>query len=229
MATSGSSDFTLTARQAVNFALKKLGVLEAAGAASPEDGDDALEELELMLKGWAKTGPNIFTVQTDGSQALTANIASYALTTTKPLRLLEVRYSDANDREIVMTQMTRTEYFELPIKTTAGIPTNYWYDSDGSSYTLKVWPLLSSVTTETIEYTYQRKIEDIDNLANNIDVPVEWLDTVGYCLAQRLIMSFGVKGERAQRIDAMAERLLQEAKDYDREPLITMVPERRYG
>jgi predicted Rossmann-fold nucleotide-binding protein len=63
----------------------------------------------------------------------------------------------------------------------------------------------------------------------HIDVPVEWLDTVGYALAQRLITTFGVKAERAARIDAIADRLLAEAMDYDREPLVTMRPERRDG
>ena len=229
MVTSNSTDFTLTAAQVVNFALKKLGVLEAGGAASPEDADDALEELEMLLKGMAKKGPYIFTVQTNGSVALVADTAAYALTALKPLRMLEVRYSDTNLREIEMTQLTRTEYWNLPIKTSRGVPTNYWYDSDGSSYTLYVWPVAASVTTETVKFTYQRKIEDIDNLANNIDIPDEWLDTVGYRLARRLIPTFGVKGERAQDIRAMDAELWQEAMDYDREPLITMVPERRYA
>lgn len=229
MPTSGSSDFTLSARQVINFALKKLGVLEAGGSASPEDADDATEELEMLLKGMAKKGPYIFTVQVDGTVPLVALTRSYSLTALKPLRLLEVRYSDTNDREIPMTEMTRTEYFELPIKTSRGVPTNYWFDGDGSSYTLYVWPVLASATTETVEFTYQRKIEDIDNLANNIDIPAEWLDTVGYKLAQRLISSFGVKGERAARIEAMSAQLWQEALDYDREDMITMRPERRYG
>jgi hypothetical protein len=229
MATSGSNDFTLTARQVVNFALKKLGVLEAGGSASPEDADDATEELEMLLKGMAKKGPYIFTTQVDGTVPLVALTRSYSLTSLKPLRLLDVRYSDANDREIPMTELTRTEYFELPIKTSRGVPTNYWYDADGSTYMLYVWPVLAVANGDTVEFTYQRKIEDIDNLANNIDVPVEWLDTVGYALAQRLITTFGVKAERAARIDAIADRLLAEAMDYDREPLVTMRPERRYG
>lgn len=229
MPTSGSSDYTLTAGQVVNFALKKLGVVPAGESASPEDTDDALEELELLLKGMAKKGPHIFTVQTNGTVALVANQAAYAMTALKPLKLLDVRYSDANNREIEMTQMTRSEYWTLPIKTAVGVPTNYWYDSDGSSYTLYVWPVPSAVPGQTVEFTYQRKIEDIDNLANNIDVPEEWLDTLGYVLAQRLITTHGIKGERAARIEAMAATLWQEAMDYDREPMVTMVPESRYG
>lgn len=229
MTTSGSNDYTLTARQVINFALKKLGVLEAGGSASPEDADDATEELEMLLKGMAKKGPYIFTVQTDGTVPLVADTAAYPLTALKPLRLLDVRYSDVNNREIPMTDLTRTEYFELPIKTSRGVPTNFWYHGDGSTYTLYVWPVLAVANGDTVEFTYQRKIEDIDNLANTIDIPVEWLDTVGYKLAQRLITTHGVKGERAARIEAMAAELWQEAMDYDREDLVTMRPERRYG
>jgi hypothetical protein len=94
---------------------------------------------------------------------------------------------------------------------------------------LYVWPVLAVANGDTVEFTYQRKIEDIDNLANKINLPVEWLDAVGYALARRLIPAFRVKAGRAARIDASADRLLAEARDYDREPLVTMRPERRYG
>ena len=229
MTTSGSIDFTLTARQVVTFALRKLGVTAGSETPAPEDSDQALEELNMMLKGMQKSGPMIFTVRTDGTKALTAATAAHVLTTEKPLRLLEVRYSDTNDREIPMTEMTRTEYWELPEKTSSGVPTNYWYDDNGQGFTIYVWPVKATVTTETIEFTYIRRIEDIDDLANTLDIPNEWLDTVGYNLAERLISTFGVKGERAARIEAKAAQLWQQAKDYDREDIVTMVPERRYG
>lgn len=51
MATSGSTDFTLTARETINYALKKLGVLEAGGSAAPEDAGDAQQELERWANG----------------------------------------------------------------------------------------------------------------------------------------------------------------------------------
>lgn len=227
MATSGSSDFTLTARQVINYALEDCGVLEGAGTAAAEDADVALRRLNVLIKGMQKNGPFLFSVQVDGSQALANATGSYSLSSTTPLRLLEVRYSDVNNREIPMIPLTRTQYFELPEKTSSGIPTQYWYDSDSQDMTLYVWPVKGTVTTETIEYTYQRKLEDLDSLDNNIDVPEEWLDTIAYKLAQRLLIPFGVKGERAMMINAMAERLWAEAMDYDREPMITFVPDMR--
>jgi len=228
MATSGSTDWTLTARKVVNFALKKCGVLSAGGTAAPEDSDDVLEELNLLLKGMQKDGPFLFSVQVDGSESLVADQAAYPLIANSPLRLLEVRYSDVNDREIPMTPLTRTQYFELPQKDVKGVPTQYWFDSDSQDLNLYVWPVLGNVTSETIEYTYQRKLEDIDSLDDNLDVPEEWLDTIGYRLARRIMISYGVKGERAADIRAMDAELWQSAQDYDREPMITFMPESRY-
>jgi len=229
MATSGSTDFTLTARQIINFALKKIGALEGGGTASPEDADDAKEELNLLLKGMQKRGPFLFTTATDGSVSLVADQQSYDLTTVKPLRLIEVRYRDTGGREIPMTELTRTEYWELPNKDSKGVPTTFWFHPESVDYTLYVWPVKASVTTQTIKYTYQRRIEDIDSLDDNIDVPEEWLDTIGYQLAYRLLPSFNVTGERAARITQFAAELWQAAKDYDREPIITMEPEMRWG
>lgn len=229
MATSGSTDFTLTAREIINFALQKIGALEGGGTAAPEDADDAKRELNLLLKGMQKRGPFLFTVQTDGSQTLVANNGVYNLTSTAPLRLIEVRYSDANGREIPMTALTRTEYWELPEKDSKGVPTTYWFHAESQDYTLYVWPVKATVSGETIEYTYQRRIEDIDSLDDNLDVPEEWLDTIGYQLAYRLIPSYNTRGERAARITQIAADLWQAAKDYDREPIIKMEPESRWG
>lgn len=227
MATSGSIDFTLTARQVVTFALRKIGVTAGGDSPAAEDSDQALEELNMMLKGMQKSGPYLFSVQTDGVQSLVASTQQYNLTTQKPLRLLDVRYADVNDREIPMTQMTRAEYWELPQKGSLGVPTNYWF-SGRADYALYIWPT-SSLSSGEIRYTYMRKIEDIDDLANTLDIPDEWLDTVGYHLARRLIPTFGVKGERAQDVRNMDAELWQQAMDYDREDLVTMRPETRYG
>lgn len=228
MALSNSTDWTLTARQLVTFSMRKIGVLGASKAPEAADSDDVLVELNALLKGMQKQGPFLFAVQVDGSQALASNTASYALTSTSPLRLLDVRYKDAGGREIPMIEMTRSDYWELPQKTSKGVPTQYWFDSDSQDLKIYVWPVKASVTTETIEYTYQRKLNDIDSLDNNIDVPEEWLDTLGYQLAMRLLPTFGVGGEVAARIEARAERLWQEAMDYSRPSMVRMIPEERW-
>lgn len=202
--------------------MRKIGVLGLGQIANADEAANALIELNLMLKQWAFEGPFLWTKR-EASQALTANDADYNLSVTFPIRIVEARFRDASSPAIdtPMQPLTRDEYFTLPDKTSTGIPTTYYFDAQAtvnSSYgVLYVWPLLASVTTEAIRYTYQRRIEDVDDLANNLDIPQEWLGTVGYCLADRLLDDYGVSDKVGDRITARAQQMLQYAKDFERE------------
>lgn len=188
--------------------------------ANATEAASALIELELMLKDWAKDGPFLFTKR-EATQALTANDADYTLSASLPVRIIEARYRDTSSpaHDIPMQPLTRDEYFELPVKTATGVPTTYYFDPYGSGAggILYIWPLLASATTEAIRYTYQRRIEDIDDLTNNLDIPQEYLGTVGYALADRLLDDYGVSDKVGDRITARAQEMLQKAKDFERE------------
>lgn len=219
MATSGSTDYTLTAREVATQSLRLIRVTPVFDTPSAEDLTQAIATLNLMLKGWETDGPHI-AHQTEGSVAVVAATPSYSLSP-RPYRLIEARYRDANGRDLPMHELTRAEYFEFPIKTTQGTPTQYYYDPQVSTGTLYVWPVLAAATTETIQYTYQRVFEDIDNPANNLDIPQEWLDMVVYNLADRLL---DVYGKDNDRITKRAMMLLRQAKDMDREPVVRFQP-----
>lgn len=219
MATSGSTDFTLTAREIVNFAANKLNVVDALGAADAVTGAKFRRELNLLLKSWQKY-ESLWRVSEE-SVTLVANTASYTLTP-EPHAVVSARF-DNQDTETPMFLMSREDYYDLPIKTSTGIPTQYYVDHQLGATTLYVWPLMSSVTDETINYTYRRKFEDIDDLSNHLDVPEEYLDVVGYNLAARMLTDYGKSGEVAAGIRAMAAQLLEEMQDDDRESEIRFV------
>ena len=220
MATSGSIDFTLTAGDVIDSALRKLRVLDAVETAEAVNTDDAMRELNLLLKTWQKH--EFLWVLTEGSQTLAASTASYTLSPV-PHRVVSARYDD-QDTEIPMRLMTREEYFDLPLKTSSGIPTNCYIDYQRAAATMYVWPLLATFTDETVEYTYQRRIEDIDALTNNIDIRQEHLQLLIYNLAMHLIPDYGrARTEEAQLVTAMATKLLEDALDEDREDEIRFV------
>lgn len=226
MSTSGSINFSITAREAIDFALKKLRVLAAVETATGDDADTAQRELNLMLKGWQKY-ENLWRL-TEGSVTLLAATYSYTLSPV-PHRVVSARYRDANGTDLPMEDMSREEYYDMPTKTTTGVPTQYYADYQRSAVTFLLWQSLASVSTETIKYTYQRKFEDIDSLDNDIDVDQQWLEVIGYNLASRLADDFGRKGEIVQRIIARAELLREEMLDDDREDYVQFVPGYRYG
>ena len=219
MATSGSTDYSLDARNVVTQALRLVRVIPVFAAPSAEDMQQAIATLNLMVKGWETDGPHI-AHQTEGSVALVADTASYSLTP-RPYRIIDARYRDASGRDLPMHELTRSEYYDMPIKTTQGIPTQYYYDPQVSTGTLYVWPVMAAPTTETIKFTYQRIFEDIDDAANDLDIPQEWLDMVVYNLADRLL---DIYGKDNRRITERAMMLMRQAKDMDREDVVRFIP-----
>lgn len=222
MATSGSINFAMTARDVCRFALEELRVLAAGEDPTAEDMDALKRRLNLMLKSWQMTGPNLWR-QTSGSVTLVASTASYALSP-RPFRVVEARYRDTSARDLPMGELTRQEYLDLPMKTSTGVPTQYYVDHQRAASTMYVWPVPASVTTETIQYTFQRTPEDIDALDDDLDMPQEYLETIGMALADR---SQGLFGKSDKMLTARSLELLAMADQSDREAFVQFVPERR--
>lgn len=222
MSTSGSINFSLNARAICTYALEELREIGGGETPSAIDMATVQRRLNLMLKSWQATGPNLWR-QTDGSVALVANTASYVLTP-KPFRVVEARYRSSAGVDVPMFDLTRQEYLDLPLKSSAGVPTNYYVDYQRAAATLYVWPVPASVTTEAIHYTYQRAVEDVDSLDDDLDIPQEYLELVGTSLAVRCLPMFG-KEDKALR--AREATLMADFIDSDREAVVRFVPDMR--
>jgi hypothetical protein len=226
MALSGSQNFSINARELITQTLRKMAVLGVAQALDADEAEAIRIELNTMLKGWQRSGPHLWK-KTEGSVTLLAATASYDMALTlNPLRIMSVRYRDTSARDLPMRPFTRDEYYDLPIKTSAGIPTQYYFDPQRGSPTLYVWPVKATITTETLKVTYQKRIDDIDDLSNDIDIPQEHFDVVMYALAERLLDDYGIEGEAAQRIMLRSQALLQSAMDWEREDDVYFTPDR---
>src|SRR5687767_15024165 len=107
---------------------------------SADEAANTLIELELMLKQWAQDGPFLYTKR-ESSQTLVASTANYTLSSSLPIRLIEVRYRDTSSpvSDIPMQPLTREQYFELPNKTATGTPTTYYFDPVPTGGVLYIW------------------------------------------------------------------------------------------
>lgn len=220
MPTSGSTDYVLNARQVVTHALKILRVVAASETPSAEDMEDSIEALNLMLKSWQMTMPNLWR-RAEGSVSLVSATASYVLASA--YRIESARFRQ-NGRDLPMELLTRDEYQDMPLKTTLGIPTQYYFDPQRATGTLYVWPVLAAAAGETIQYTYQRRFEDIDSANDDIDIPQEYLQTVAYNLAENLLDIFGKDDATARRVMLKAGSLRTEMQMADREDVVRFVP-----
>jgi len=135
-------------------ALRKIGVVGMGVTASADEIETARVALGRMLKSWQSRGYNLWAVTSMSVTATTS--ASYSLTPARPLALQSVRFKSGS--ETPMLELSREEYDNLPLKSAAGRPTCFYYDRQKEAGTLYVWPVLSSVTTETLEITYIREL-----------------------------------------------------------------------
>lgn len=223
MALSASVDFSLTARQVVYDSLEDLGVVGAGETPSAADAEKGRRKLNTLLKSWQRY-PNLWRM-TEGSITLVADTYSYDLSTSIPHRVVSARYRDANSKDLPMEVLTREEYYNLPNKASSGIPTQYYVDYQRSYPVFYLWQALSSVTTETIKYTYLKKFDDIDSLDNDIEIRSEHLKMLIDNLSVALAPSFGrVSSARFAQIKEDAVTGLSMALDDDREDVIRFVP-----
>lgn len=219
MAVSGSNDYSRSATQLVTQAFKKLRRVGVGQSATADMVSDGIVVLNDMIKSWQKY-EWLWNLQ-EGSATLVADQANYTLSP-RPYRVVSVRFDD-QDTEIPMIPLTREEYFDLPVKTTQGIPTQYYVDYQRDSAVMYVWPVMSSVDDETINYTYRELLDDIDATTDNIDFRQEHYELVVYNLAARLADDYGRADVPTNRVIARAEMLLDEARDDDREEEIRFV------
>lgn len=201
---------TQTNADICNQALKKLGIIAKDEEATPEDVETARLELRRMLKSWQNMS---ILLPMTAEQSVTLSTARvYTLDPVRPLEIQSVRFK-RNGSEIPMERMTRNEYDRLPIKTTSGQPTQYYYDRQKEAARLYVWPVLATASGETLEITYTREFSDVV-LTDAVDFPAEMESAVVYGLAARLADDYQMQ---VPSIVARAEKELDEALAFDRE------------
>lgn len=214
MATSGSTDFSLTAREIITEAFQTAKVIAAGETPTADELEDGERKLNLMLKSWG--AKEHLWIKTEGTQALTASTASYAISGAR--RMLSVRRRTSSI-DTPMNELSREEYYDLPTKSATGTPVSWYFDPQRSTRTLYVWPTASTAVAAntTLYFTYLRVIEDIDALENDPDVPQEWLEALIYNLAAKLALAYGSDMYPVLRVEAA--QLLKDIEAQDQEPV----------
>ena len=129
-------------------------------------------------------------------------------------RVLSVRRRDNSDNEIPIVFKSREDYFDLPNKEQQGIPIQAYYSRLEPQGTMFLWTTPSS-STPIINFTYERQIQIMDELADTLDVP-EWAqEAVIYNLAVRLIPKFGTSAESANILMGLAKEKLNDILSFD--------------
>lgn len=201
---------TITTQDLIADALRKIGVVAEDEPMTADQAANGLRAWNRLLKSWQNRGYNLWTVATLSIPLTTA--ASYTMSPVRPIRILNARLV-RDGIETPMIQMTRQEYDALPVKTSTGLPTQFYYDKQREAALFYVWPVLVAASGETVNVTYEREAED-QTLAGVPDIPGEWWEAAVYGLAARLADDYG---QNVPNVIARAEEELRLAMADDRE------------
>jgi hypothetical protein len=142
-----------------------------------------------------------------------ALVFAYTTRIIRPLRVMSARrYNFASALDTPLTVEDRETYFDLPNKTSTGVPNLVFYDRRGganSTGLLHTWQPQESVT-EAIKFTWARPIQIFGAAGDDQDFPDEWVQTLIFNLAVVMAPEFNVPELRLARLQNMADKFLAE-------------------
>ena len=221
MALSGSVDFAVTRNEIIEDAFWHTGVMEEGEILQASDLAFGARQLNKMIKSWGAQGHHLWTL-TERTLTLVADQTSYTigpsgdLNTNRPNKIHNVRWSDTNNIETPVWNISRQEYMALPNKTTSGKIVQVYYDRQLTQGTLYVWPAPDDAT-DTLLFTAEDHIQDFDTASDDTPFPQEWSDALSWNLALRLLGREKTDPAREKLIRQNAGLFLEQAITFDSE------------
>ena len=222
MATSGSTNFSVTRDDIIKRSLRLLGVLAQGETPTADQVTEAAFALNSLVKAWEADGMPIWALKTT-TVPLVAGQSVYSIgltknvNTPKPLKVIQAwNHSTTSSVDIPMRVITKQEYNILGNKTSSGNPIQCYYEpliDYGNLYVFPV-PATTDATNNTISIVYQRPFEDFDTSTDTPDFPQEWYDAVAYGLACRLAPEYGVPSDSRKMLWQEMTIIKQDALNY---------------
>ena len=117
-----------------------------------------------------------------------------------------------------MARLNRDDYTNLPNKNfTANQPFQFWFDRTIPQPTLYLWPTPSDAFVQMTVW-YNRQIEDVGALTDELEIPQRWYLAVQSMLAHQMSLELpGVDLQRVQYLEQQAEKYLYQAEQEERD------------
>ena len=208
MALSGSTNFEPNVAEFVEEAFERCGLELRTGY----DLKTARRSINLMLAEWANRGLNQWTIE-QATQTVTEGTTDYSLNS-NIIDILDVvlrRTVNQTQTDISMNRVSRSEYINIPNKTTKARPSQFFLDKL-STPTLKIWPAPEN-STDILVFNKIVRMDDADKPTNTMDMPFRFFP----CFAAGLAYYISLKRapERTAQQKALYEQEFRRAADQD--------------
>ena len=130
----------------------------------------AQRSINLMLAEWANRGLNQWTIS-EATQTVTEGTREYTLNS-NVIDILDVvlrRTEGGTTTDTQMSRVSRSEYINIPTKSTKARPTQFFVDKQNTPV-LKVWPAPEN-STDILVFNKMVRMDDADKGINTMDLP----------------------------------------------------------
>lgn len=208
MTVSGAITYEPTVLEVITGMFNVLGIAQEGEALTPQMYTDGLRAYNGVIQTWSAS-PHLWTLE-EGSLTLVSGQAAYTVSP-RALRITSCRYN-LNGIDTPMRMFSRQEYFDQPNKTVSpSIPVNFYFDPKVENGTVYLWPAPSATAAAdyTINYTYVRFIDIVNDTAQTADFPQQWFEALTWNGAKRLMTQYPVNDP------GLAQIVLAQAGDYE--------------
>ena len=211
MATSGSTDFEPNVTEFIEEAFERCGIELRTGY----DLRTAKRSVNLMLAELANRGLNQWTIE-QGTQTVTEGTSDYTLNA-NIIDVLDVvcrRTVNDTQTDINMSRLSRSEYINIPNKTTKARPNQFFLDKQVIPV-LKVWPTPEN-STDILVFNKIVRMDDADNSTDTMDLPFRFFPCFTAGLAYYISMKKAPEKTALLKQIYEEEFLRAESQDEDR-------------
>lgn len=211
MATSGSTNFSITRDQLIAGSLRMAGAIAQGETASATLVSEAAEALNMLVKAMQADGMPLWAIK-KYAVTLTATGSytigvSQTVNTPKPLKVLQAfLHNTSSGIDTPLRVITRQEYELLGNKTSSGTPTQVFYEPLLTTGVLYVHPVPDATiaAANTLSIIYQRPFEDFDAANDEPDFPQEYYHCIKLLLADVLAPEHGLSIQERQDLSKRA-------------------------
>lgn len=223
MATSGTKTFQLTIADTIEEAYELAGLELRTGY----DAETARRSLNIMFADWSNRGINLWTIE-QVTTNLTAGTSSYTLNSYDiDIVSAVIRQIDGSSTtDLQMTRIGRTEYLNIPDKSSTGRPTQLFLDRQ-TTPVVNLWPTPDSTYTYRLVANTIQRIDDASASAQDPEIPSRFMP----CMASGLAYYIALKRnpDKSAILKAQYEQDFKLAADEDRNRTsLHFVPTRSY-
>ena len=208
MTTSNSTNFEPDVTEFVEEAFERCGLELRTGY----DLKTAKRSINLMLAEWANRGLNQWTIE-QATQTVTKGTNQYTLDS-NVIDILDCslrRDTDGTNLDLQMTKISRSEFLNIPTKSTQARPNQFFLDKQVSPV-LNIWPTPEN-STDVLVFNKLVRMDDADTATNTMDMPFRFYP----CFAAGLAYYIAIKKapDRVSMLKQMYEDEFERAMSQD--------------